>query len=84
MDNKVTATQTGTLFYTKLQEGGSFRVRFRSFNHIQLENRERQAELEQIQSDYKFFKYALSKTGTGSRKAGRAVTASRRHCCRPS
>lgn len=36
MDNKVTATQTGRLFYTKLQEGGSFRVRFKSFNHIQL------------------------------------------------
>jgi hypothetical protein len=56
-ENKITATQTGTLFYTKLSEGkGSFRVRFKSFNHTNLENRERQVELEQIQSDYNFFK----------------------------
>jgi hypothetical protein len=54
---KVTATHTGTLFYTKLADAnGKYRVRFRSFQQVQLENKEVQEELSQMQTNYNFFK----------------------------
>ena len=73
-ENKITATQTGTLFYTKIADGaGSFRVRFKSFNLLTLQNRERQAGLEQMQSEYNQFKYDPCHAGTEGPRAGRTV-----------
>lgn len=68
--HKITATQTGTLFYTKIGEStGRYRVRFRSFQQAQLENREVQDELEQLHTNYKYFKYVCINVGMGRVRA---------------
>jgi hypothetical protein len=64
-DIKATENKTGTLFYTKIREGTpSFRVRFRSFQQVLLENKEIKEELSQMEVNYNYFKYPFPYTGT--------------------
>lgn len=61
---KATENKTGTLFYTKIREGTpSFRVRFRSFQQVLLENKEIKDELSQMEVNYNYFKYPFPYTG---------------------
>lgn len=60
-DIKATENKTGTLFYTKIREGTpSFRVRFRSFQQVLLENKEIKEELSQMEVNYNYFKYPFT------------------------
>lgn len=73
-DIKATENKTGTLFYTKIREGTpSFRVRFRSFQQVLLENKEIKEELSQMEVNYNYFKYPFTDADTAeARPASKA------------